>query len=114
AANGVVLYVLVQRAAAAGAAALGQTRQLLAGEAGAAAQPAEWQQVAGTPDALSTDYPSHAGVYRAGDQLLALNRPPTEDQAPVLSDDRVAGLFQGLDFTRVDDRAGSLIALIQE
>src|SRR5207248_6598463 len=45
---------------------------------------------------------------------LALNRPPTEDQAPVLSDDRVAGLFQGLDFTRVDDRAGSLIALIQE
>src|SRR5207248_6272668 len=53
--NGVVLYVAVQRALAAGAAVLGQTRQLVAGDA-AAEQPATWRQVAGAADAISTDY----------------------------------------------------------
>jgi hypothetical protein len=113
ASNGVVLYVLVHRTLTAGAAVLGQTRQLIAGEA-AAEQPAAWQQVAGPPDALSTDYAHHAGVYAAGEKLFAVNRSPAEDQAAVLSDERVTELFKGLDFTRVDDRAGSLVGLIQE
>lgn len=113
AANGVVLYVLVQRALAAGAAVLGQTRQLVAGDV-ALEQPATWRQIAGAPDALSIDYVHHAGVYAAGDKLLAVNRSAAEDQAPVLSDERVAELFKGLNFTRVDDRAGSLIGLVQE
>jgi len=111
--DGVVLYVLVQRALAAGAAVLGQTRQLIAGDA-AKEQATEWQQLAGAPDALSTDYPHHAGVYRAGDALLAVNRAAAEDQAAVIPDDRVAELFKGLDFTRVDDRAGIAAGLIQE
>ena len=113
ASNGVVLYVFVQRALAAGAAVLGQTRQLVAGDV-ALEQPTTWQQAAGAPDAISTDYAHHAGVYRAGDKLLAVNRSASEDQAAVLADDRVAALFNGLDFTRVDDRAGSLVGLIQE
>ena len=37
-----------------------------------------------------------------------------EDQAAVLDDERVAGLFHGLDFARVDDSAGSSKALVQE
>ncbi|HEX4588902.1 MAG TPA: hypothetical protein VH120_03175, partial [Gemmataceae bacterium] len=111
--NGVVLYVFVQRALAAGAAVLGQTRQLIAGDP-ALEQPTTWKQVAGPPDALSTDYVHHAGVYSAGERLLAVNRAPAEDQAAVLADDRVADLFKGLDFTRVDDRAGSLAGLIEE
>jgi hypothetical protein len=113
ASNGVVLYVLVQRALAAGAAVLGQTRQLVAGDA-AMEQPTTWQQVAGAPDALSTEHPHHAGIYSAGDKLLAVNRAASEDQAAVLPDDRVAGLFKGLDFIRVDDRAGGTAGLIQE
>ena len=32
----------------------------------------------------------------------------------MLADTRVAELFRGLDFSRVDDRAGSIQALIQE
>jgi hypothetical protein len=111
--NGVVLYVLVQRALAAGAAARGQTRQLIAGES-ATEYANAWQQLAGSAEALSTDYPHHAGVYQAGDKLLAINRAPTEDQAPVLSNERVAELFNGLDFTRVDDQAGPSSGLIQE
>jgi hypothetical protein len=111
--NGVVLYAFVQRALAAGAAVLGQTRQLVAGDA-AREQPTTWHQVAGAPEAISTDYAHHAGVYVAGDKLLAVNRSTSEDQAAVLTDDRVAELFKGLNFTRVDDRAGSLVGLIQE
>jgi hypothetical protein len=85
----------------------------VAGDA-AAEQPATWRQLAGPPDAISTEYVHHAGVYAAGEKLLAVNRSPAEDQAAVLPDDRVAELFRGLNFVRVDDRAGSLIGLIQE
>jgi hypothetical protein len=113
ASNGVVLYVAMQRALAAGAAVLGQARQLTAGSS-LAEQGTPWQQLAGPPGALSTDYPHHAGVYAAGDKLLAINRTAAEDHAPVLPAERVAELFKGLDFTRVDDRAGSLAGLIQE
>src|SRR5439155_24842232 len=73
ASNGVVLYAFVQRALAAGAAVLGQTRQFVAGDA-AAEQPATWRQLAGAPDALSTEYAHHAGVYASGEKLLAVNR----------------------------------------
>ncbi len=113
ASNGVVLYVLVQRALAAGAAVLGNTRQLVAGDA-SGEQPTVWKQVAGAADALSTDFAFHGGVYSANERLLAVNRAMAEDQAPVLADARVSELFQGLDFTRVDDKAGNLAALIQE
>lgn len=111
--NGVVLYVLVQRALASGAAVLGNTRQLVAGDV-SGEQPTAWQQLAGPPEALSTEFAFHSGVYSAAERLLALNRTSAEDQAAVLPDGRVAELFQGLDFARVDDKAGNLAALIQE
>jgi len=113
ASNGVVFYVLVQRALAAGAAVLGSTRQLTAGEP-PRDDPTVWKRVAGAVDALSTDFPFHRGVYQAGDRILAVNRSPGEAGAPVLGDRRVALLFRGLDFARVDDRAGSAGSLIQE
>jgi hypothetical protein len=113
AASGVVLYVMVQRAQAAGAEALETTRSLAAGEP-AGEDPALWTRLAGGDDAVSPDYAQHRGVYAAGERLLAVNRPAAEDAAPVLADDVVAGLFRGLDFARVDDRAGSLAALVQE
>jgi hypothetical protein len=46
--------------------------------------------------------------------LVAVNRAVAEDHAPVLPDDRVSALFQGLDFVRVDDQAGNLAGLIHE
>jgi len=113
ASGGVVLYVLVQRASAAGSEALGSTRQLVAGDT-SGEDPTQWKRVDGAEDALSTDYPLHGGVYSAGERLLAVNRPTTEDGAKILSDPRVAELFRGLDFTRVDDRAGNISSLIQE
>jgi hypothetical protein len=111
--GGVVFYVLVQRALTAGAAALGSTRQLTAGEA-PRDNPLTWTRVAGAEEAISTDFAYHRGIYAAGDKLLAVNRAPAEAQAPVLADGRVDELFRGLDFARVNDKAGSLGSLIQE
>jgi hypothetical protein len=111
--NGVVLYVLVQRALASGAVALGSTRQVVAGDA-PRDDPALWKRVSGAEEAMSTEYPFHSGVYEAGERLLAVNRAPAEALAPVLADTKVTELFRGLDFARVDDRAGNVSSLIQE
>ncbi|MFT5095372.1 MAG: hypothetical protein ACI93T_004219 [Porticoccaceae bacterium] len=111
--NGVVLYVFIQRAIAAGAAVLGQTQQLAAGSA-ATEEPLDWKQIIGPEDALSTDYAHQSGIYSAGEKLLAVNRGSAEDQTRVLDDGRLAGLFSGLSFNRVDDQAGSFEGLIQE
>jgi hypothetical protein len=111
--SGIVFYVMVQRALATGALALGSTRQLTAGEASHDG-PASWQKVAGAAEALSVDYPFHRGIYQDGDRLLAVNRAAGEAAAPVLVDRRVAELFRGLDYARVDDKAGSISSLIQE
>jgi hypothetical protein len=111
--DGIVLYVLVQRALAGGASALDGARQLVAGEP-TGDDSTQWKRVAGGDDAISTEYPLHAGVYHSAGRLLAVNRPADEDLAPVLADDRVAELFRGLDFARVDDQAGNIGSLIQE
>jgi hypothetical protein len=111
--DGVVLYVVVQRALATGAASLGNTRQLIAGDVPATSA-AEWQRLAGDSDAVSTSYVWQAGVYRDGEKLLAINRSEIEDRAIPLTDPRVASLFERLDFDRVDDRAGSQSSLIEE
>ncbi len=96
-----------------GARFLGNTRELTAGDP-AGENPAGWKRLAGAEEGLSTDYPLHRGIYRAGDRLLAVCRARAEDLAPVLADSRVDGLFRGLNFTRVNDRAGNLGGLIQE
>jgi hypothetical protein len=111
--SGVVLYVLVQRALAAGAAVLGHTRQLTAGDV-SGEDAGVWKRIAGTEAAISTDFPFHQGVYSAGERLIAVNRAAPEDLAPVLSGRRVAELFRGLDFDRVDDKAGSVGPLFEE
>jgi len=111
--GGVVLYVVVQRALAEGAKVLGNTRELIAGDPGGET-PAAWKRLAGAEAGLSTDYPLPRGIYQSGDGLLAVRRAAAEELAPILVGDRVAGLFRGLDFARVDDQAGNIGSLIQE
>ena len=65
AAGGVVLYVLVQRALAAGATVLEATRQLAAGDP-AGDDPHQWQRLAGAEEALSTDYALQPRRLRLG------------------------------------------------
>ena len=125
AANGVVLYALVQRAIDAGLAAVGNARQADAGEnvlgtteakqrgrSGAAVRE-EWRQIAG-PAAASTEAGFHAGVYESQGRLLAVNRPAAEDAAEVVADAQVESLFQGLTFNRFQQKAGGLGSIVQE
>jgi hypothetical protein len=111
--SGVVMYAFVQRALAAGAAVLSKARQLDASD-GSAESPSTWTRIASNDEGLSTEAPFHRGVYGAADRLLAVNRPASEDGAEILGDARVAELFEGLNFDRVDDQPGSLGSLIQE
>ncbi len=112
--DGVVLYVAVQRALAAGSTMLGNTHALIAGRPDDNALAGPWRRVAGNVEALSTDYAFQPGVYAVGDRLMAVNRTVGEDASAVLSDGDVADLFKGLDFTRMDDQAGDVGSLIQE
>lgn len=111
--NGVAMYVAVQRALASGSAQLSHATQHNAGD-----PPLLWvtspKMLAGDREALSTEYPYQAGVYESQRGLLAVNRSSAEDRAAVLSDNRVAELFRGLDFDRVDDQAGNMKSLARE
>ena len=113
ASNGVVLYAMLHRALQRGAESLGDTRQLIAGDA-VTDDSTGWERIAGNPDAYSNAYGKHAGVYEVNEQLLAINRSEEEDDATVVSDDRMNALFAGLEFDRVDDSVGSGATLVQE
>jgi hypothetical protein len=110
--NGVVLYALVQRALQAGSQSLSKAQQVNAGPP--PDQKTAWKQIAGPTSAMSSEYPYHAGVYTADDRTLAVNRSAAEDSPAALDDGKLEELFQGLDFDRVDDRAGNVNSLARE
>ena len=111
--GGVVLYAFVQRAISAGAVVLGKSRQIDAGDAQGEVT-STWNPVVEGDQGLSTEALYHRGVYGANDRMLAVNRPANEDDARILNESRLAELFRGLNFVRVDDQAGSVSSLIQE
>jgi hypothetical protein len=112
--NGVVLYVLIQRAIAAGAAVLGDTREVAAGELTGLDGTEDWTRVAGPTDVIATDYGFQRGVYTAGPLLFAVNRPAREDDPRLVAGESVGELFKGLDFRRVDDQANRFSSLVRE
>jgi hypothetical protein len=125
AANGVVLYAVVQRAIDAGLETVGNARQIAAGsrvlggtDAGGERSSQQrgqedWRQIAGPPSA-STEAGFHAGVYASRGRLLAVNRPAAEDAAEVVDDRQIETLFQGLSFSRFEQKAGGLGAIVEE
>jgi hypothetical protein len=112
--NGVVLYVLIQRAIAAGVAVLGDTREVAAGELTGLGGTEDWTRVAGPTDVIATDYGFQRGVYTAGPLLFAVNRPAREDDPRLVAGESVGELFKGLDFRRVDDQANRFSSLVRE
>ncbi len=114
--NGIVLYITIQRAIKQGLSVLGQTTQRVAG---AIAEPTDsWRQIAGESESLSSEYAYQSGIYRIGEdedaQWLAVNRSLHEDQRDTIEDKQLSNLFAGLDFSRVDDSAGSLVGIVRE
>jgi hypothetical protein len=136
ASQGVMWYVVIQRALAKGATRLEATHNLVAGESSrwtteslqvpksvsaesteslASTQSLiEWHQLAGNQEIISTAYAEHQGVYETGGTLLAVNRPIAEDHARVLTDTQVRELFVGLDFVRIDGSPGNDRGMIEE
>ena len=115
AAEGVVLYAVVQRAIDRGLAVLAGARQVDAGPAAVALATGEgWTRLAGSAAAASTEVGLHAGVFSVGERLLAVNRPAAEDTAAVVGDERIDGLFRGLGFARITGRAGDADSMVQE
>ncbi len=115
AANGIVLYALVQRAVDEGLQAVGIARQLDAGSErrGESAEQAGWRQIAGPP-AASTERGYHAGVYATDGRLMAVNRPASEDATEVVPDRDVDALFQGVSFSRFEQKAGDRGTIVEE
>jgi len=123
AAGGIVLYALLQRAIDDGMGRLLAARQVDAGRSEPAspsgastegnARSADWRQVAGPP-APSSEGGFHAGVYELAGRLLAVNRPPAEDEATVVADAEVDRLLAGVPLTRFRRRAGESANLVEE
>jgi hypothetical protein len=89
-ADGTVLVPMVQRLLRLGRARLGAVQSAVCGEWRPAAADEVWLPVSGGEQ---DDPALHAGVYRAGARLLALNRPVAEDLPDVLNRDHVRALF---------------------
>jgi hypothetical protein len=111
--DGVVLFVAVQRALAAGTAVLGNARQIDAGEMTAEAD-RPWKRVAGADGAVSTEYPAHAGIFSVDEKTLAVNRSEAEDETKLVAEARVSELFKGLNFELVEGSARGSDSLTRE
>jgi hypothetical protein len=53
-------------------------------------------------------------LYSTPDASFALNRPLSEDAVDVVSDASLEQVLSGLNYTRIDDKAGSAMALASE
>lgn len=113
--NGIVLYVMIHRALARGAAALGSAQQHIAGQVSNDVA-ADWRPL----DELSADeFLSQRGispgVYVDNEDVVhAINRPESEDAAIIVDDESLAAALSGVNFTTINDEAGSAMALASE
>jgi hypothetical protein len=97
--DGVVMFVLLQRALNEGAATLGKAQQAYASAAALGTDPSLWHPAdADAALIIPPELPLHAGVVASGDRLIALNRPRGEDVAETVSPAGLNDLFAGLDF----------------
>ena len=113
--DGVVMFALLHRALDEAAGTLGKAQSRVASAAALGADPAAWHPVdmAGGP-ALAGSLPLRAGVLAAGDRLVALNRPASEDSEQTLSTAAVNELFAGLDFRVLTDTLENTGSLTNE
>jgi hypothetical protein len=141
--NGVVLFVVVQRAIQSGQTAIQGMRQRVArstkldgrlatpessgdspestpsfGDAiqqqnVLGSQPSEWQQVAGATG-LSSEYDIQPGIYRDGSRLFAVNRNDLEDDRALIDDPQLTALFDGLQMQRIDQSLDDSSSIFRE
>jgi hypothetical protein len=112
--NGIAFYVMIQRAVARGAAALGEARQYDCGSLQASVAES-WQPLDDDSGrVLLSQRTINSGLYESDEAAFALNRPLAEDAVEVVSDGTLEQVLNGLNYTRIDDQAGSAMALASE
>ena len=111
--NGVTFYVMMQRALARGAAALGAARQLESGTM--VVDSIDWKPL-DDPSKLTlvSQRTISQGLYESDDKLLALNRPLAEDLAAIVPAETLDEVLAGVEYTRIDDEVGGTMALANE
>lgn len=113
ASEGIVLYAAVQRAIDRGGEPLSRARQVEAGPDAMLAVAGTSRQLAG-PASATLEPGLQAGVFIAGERVVAVNRPAAEDTGRPLDDARIDGLFAGLPLRRIEGVAGRDGSLVQE
>lgn len=115
--EGVVFYVMLQRALAEGSRSLAVASQRNAGP-DVLADRNQWEPVAPIDDAPPLSHSSqrglHAGVYRDGEYWAALNRSQVEDMAQTVPVATVDALFDGMSYRRIEADVGDTSALASE
>ena len=112
--DGIVFYVMLQRALTDGCRALAAAAQRDAG-LGVLADRDQWELVAPAENTASLSQRElHAGVYREGEYWVAVNRSQVEDSAKTSPVETVDALFDGLSYRRIDVDVGDTSALASE
>lgn len=112
--DGVVFYVMLQRALAIGCRALASASQRDAA-LDVLADREQWEAVAPIENAPSLSQRGlHTGVYRNETYWVAINRSYTEDTAKAAPVETVDALFDGLSYRRIDVEVGDTSALANE
>ncbi len=112
--DGVVFYVMLQRALAEGCRALTDASQRDAASDALAGRE-QWDVVAPKDSAASLSQRGmHAGVYRDETYWVAVNRSHAEDIANAAPVEKVDALFGGLSYRRIDVEVGDTSSLANE
>ncbi len=112
--DGVVFYVMLQRALTDGSLALATASQRDA-ELGVLADREQWTSVAPEEGTASLSTRGlHAGVYQDDTHWVAVNRSQAEDSAKASPVEAVDALFDGLSYRRIDVDVGDTSALASE
>ena len=112
--DGVVFYVMLQRALTEGSLALAMASQRDA-RLGVLADREQWTSVAPEEDTVSLSARGlYAGVYQDEAHWVAVNRSQAEDSAKTSAVEAVDALFEGLSYRRIDVDVGDTSALASE
>lgn len=98
--DGPVLVPMLQRLLQAGGQRLQKAGAIACGELSSVDAVQTW---AALDTRLPKDIRFHAGVYQAGERLLAVNRPVAEDDPETVEQEKLSGIFGGVTFQLFQD-----------
>jgi hypothetical protein len=102
--DGVVMFAMLHRALLEGVQTLGKAQQRFASASALGNDPSQWHSADEKAKAwITEDRPLHAGVVASGDRLVALNRPPGEDEPQTVATSELDTMFNGLDYRILTD-----------